>query len=50
MIAALATPFFTPLAIVLTEDGDEHSDFPVSAWRDEDNRILLDESNNTVLS
>ncbi len=48
MIASLAAPLLKPL--VLNEDGDERSDVPVAAWRDEDNHTLLDENNQSVIS
>lgn len=51
MIASSAVPLYSPLGVVLSEDGDEHVDIiPANAWRDESGLPETDENSNPVLS
>lgn len=50
MIASLAAALFKPFAAILGDDGDESPALPLTAWRDEDGRPLLDENNSIFLS
>jgi hypothetical protein len=51
MLTSCATPLATPLAVILTDDGDDSVDLvPVNAMRDGDGNPILDSNNNFILS
>ena len=51
MNASAAVPLFTPLGVSLSEDGDDFVDLvPLAAWRDQEDRVELDENSKPILS